>query len=270
MDYFVINTNQSGNYGTSAACPNLEARAYWNVCQPTSTTFYWNNIHAALDAAAITGGVVGLIVVSGLQTPSWVMSNVYNKVQDTNGNWYPAPWAVNYQSSWESFVSALYTEFGDSAFDHIICPQFCGATADTSLDNISGVSLSDWHSVGYTTTNAYNAFKNGVDYVRSLFTNTRVVVAWPPVGGGLSFDTTNGAITMASMETYFEGLSGNIGDMNEGLTDSWYRPFPSGMYVIYQEAGLHSNQTDFNSMRSEAVAGGASQLQVYKQDVQYV
>lgn len=270
LDYYVINTNQSGNYGTSAKCPNLEARAYWSVCQPTSSTFYWDNIHAALDAAAITGGKVGLLMYTGSQTPSWVMSHVFQTVTDSNSVVYPAPWGTNYKSYWEDFVTAIYNEFGDNAFDHIVCTRFCTKSPNCSLDGLPGVTLTDWQNAGYTATKAYNSFTESVDFVRSLFTATTVAAAWGPVGAGLGFDTVNGAVTIESMENYYEGLSGNIADMNEAVSDQWYRPFPTAMKVIYQEAQQQTSQTQFNNMVTNATNGHASQLQLYKQDVHFI
>ena len=272
LKYFYLTGNdQSSGFGPTTDCPNIEIRARWSTCNPTNGNYYWTNIHAALNALP-SGGVAGLIMTPGQFTPSWVMSHVpaAKKVTDTNGVVYPAPWGGILQSYWETFVSAIFSEFGDSTFDHIVMPLVCAKNANTSLDGLPGVGLFEWQAAGYTTTAVTNALNTGASYFQSVFTNTTLGLAWGPVNAGLNFDSTNGAATITTMESNFEALS-NILDMNDGVSATWYRPFPSGIKVIYQEvAPQNPNLTNFTALVANAVSGGAAQLQLYPGDVAYV
>lgn len=266
LRYFgLCGKEQASGFPLNTAVKNLAIRASWSYVESSEGTYSWDKIHDALNALP-TGGVASLTISTAADCPSWVMSQIAT-IMGSAGT-FPVPWDTTYLSKLKAMIAAAGTEFGtNTKIVRVTIPSLCGNTSETNLYNI-GASLAAWNTAGYSELNVLDAYRAGIN---GIIANFNQLVSSTRLGadGGLDFDTTNGTTFIAAVESWFDGLTGQIAG-NAGASNNWVFPAANipaeGMW--FQEAAPLGNRTDFNSMIT-LIGTSVSDLEIYSGDIGY-
>src|SRR5215472_12069108 len=139
--YGLCGKDQKGKFPLTPQVGNLSIRASWAYVEPSPGQFQWDRIDAAL-AALPQGGVAGLTIHPGNNSPAWVMQQVAHITMPDNTQ-FPAPWDAKFLQSLIKLIQAVGQKYNsEQRIKHILIPALSAKTAENNLNNITKTSMS--------------------------------------------------------------------------------------------------------------------------------
>lgn len=143
------------------AIAGIALGAHWDQTQPSSgntpSSYDWSYLDDAFTAANAANKTIQLIVTPGVDSPSWLLSEIpscdplfstgsapancgtvtftgYPEQQRADGNVFPLPWNSTYQAAWTAFLKDLNSRYASNpAFISIAIVGAIGASDEMIL-----------------------------------------------------------------------------------------------------------------------------------------
>lgn len=269
------------NAWTRPDVTGVAIRVYWSAIQPTSVAQYdWRYLDAVASAAQQYGKQFSINVAGGFNAPAWVYqagpdgpgSSTFRISGTKHSGTMPAPWDVNFQRRWGTFLAVLgarYDALPNLSYV-IVTGQGWGGQASLCQSQADNNELAAAGGVNVWV----NAYVSIVRLYVKAFSQTPLIVnigapVYPQVLDG--FKTANATCLSKYGNQY--GIKDNALNPKSGTT-GWQateiKTLSATHPVGFQQLAPSTTQTDFTASIEIGESLGSKLFEAYPTDLTLV